>query len=80
MSSAPLEGDAVFEGPRTRGHHFPVLQRDELDSTAESARGHLTKVGRIQGSILGVRARLLVFTSMTAASTIHLYLVSLTVW
>ena len=47
----PLEGDTVFgtvfENPRE--HHFPghfsVLQRDELDS-AESARRHLTEVGK----------------------------------
>ena len=47
MGCAPLDGDAVFEGPR--GHHFAVLQSDELDG-AESAREHLTKVGKDTGS------------------------------
>ena len=57
LSSAPLEGDAVFEGPR--GHYFAVLQRDELDS-AESAREHLAEVGkdaRIHPGGAGVFAR-----------------------
>ena len=45
LGCAPLERDrhAVFESPR--GHHFSVLQRDELDSV-ESARRHLTEVGK----------------------------------
>ena len=58
LGCAPLEGDAVFESPR--GHHFSVLQRDDLDSV-ESTRGHLTEVGkdaRNHPGVVGAFARL----------------------
>ena len=83
LSGPPLEGDVVFEDPHR--HHFAVLQRDidELDG-AEGARSRLGDISprwdRMQGAILGVwvRARLPVFASLAAASTIHLYFLSLT--
>ena len=43
LGCTPLEGDAISKGPR--GHHFSVLQRDDLDS-AESALEHLAEVGK----------------------------------
>ena len=79
LGCAPLEGNTIFESPR--GHHFSVfmIKRDDLDGV-EGARRHLVEVGEDARSHPGGAVRLPVFTSLGAASTMHLYLASLTVW
>ena len=52
-----------------------------MSSTVRRALGDISpRWERMQGAILGVRARLTVLSSLAATSIIHLYLVSLTVW